>query len=1156
MKRITLPARALFMALLFWAVLPGYANNIAWTNTAGGNWSGVSNWNPNEVPGVSDTAIITNGGIYVVTLDVSPVIASLKLGGSSGQQTLAMAGYSLTITNASQVQSNGILQLAGGILGGTGPLAVNGQLEWTGGRIDANTVLTVATNGLVLVNGDGSYLDLSGELTNAGTIVLTNGGIRCLDYNGYGGGYGLLINAPGGLINLQGGALIDFYNDNSGIGAPAVTNYGTIRKSSGGDTTPINAPFYNYGTLDVQSGIVSVAGGGSGSGVFLAEAGATLDFPGDYEVDSALTGAGTNTFAYNGTFELNGQLNTSYALLAGNAILGGTNGVIASQLAWNASARIGAGSVLTVATNGLVLVNGGESFVDFSGELTNAGTIVLTNGGIRCLDYNGYGGGYGLLINAPGGLINLQGGALIDFYNDGSGIGTPVVTNYGTVRKTSGTDTAAINAPFYNFGTLDAQTGVISLEGPYGLTGGTLNVGISGPANFGVINLTGSPGLTGTISANLNSNYVPLLGSVFPVVTYTTYSGAFTSANLPALAVWQTAYNAADVTLTVLKWVPQLKWANPAGIVYGTVLSGAQLDATAASPTNLSGSLLGTLTYTPPTNSALFASNNQTLSVTFAPNDTANYISVTTNVTINVLKAPLTVTATNQSKTYGQTKTFAGTEFTTSGLKYSDSVASVSLVSPGAAATALVAGSPYTITNSAAAGSGLVNYTISYVNGLLTVNPAALTVTANTQSKTYGQTVVFGSGSTLFTPNGLQNGESIGTVTLAVSGNGGAGSAPVAGSPYTITPSAATGGTFTAGNYAITYATNALTVNAAALTVAANAQSKTYGQTVVFGSGSTLFTPSGLQNSESIGTVTLAVTGSGGAATASVAGSPYTITPSAATGGTFTAGNYAITYATNALTVNAAALTVTANAQSKTYGQTLLFGSGSTLFTPSGLQNSESIGTVTLAVSGNGGAAAASVANSPYTITPSAATGGTFTAGNYAITYDPGLLSVNKATVTITSGITANNKFYDHTTTATLSSNNVVFLGVLNGDTVNLNTNGYTASFAGFSPGSGIAVTVSGLSLSGAAAGNYALTQPAGLTANINAPSLQVQRSLPNMVLSWPAAASTSVLNGTPSLSSPIHWTPVTSGITVLGTNNTITLNATNGIQFYSLIAP
>ena len=40
-------------------------------------------------------------------------------------------------------------------------------------------------------------------------------------------------------------------------------------------------------------------------------------------------------------------------------------------------------------------------------------------------------------------------------------------------------------------------------------------------------------------------------------------------------------------------------------------------------------------------------------------------------------------------------------------------------------------------------GTGLGNYTISYVNGSLTVNPAALTITANSTSKTYGQTVTF-----------------------------------------------------------------------------------------------------------------------------------------------------------------------------------------------------------------------------------------------------------------------------------------------------------------------------------------------------------------------------------------------------------------------------
>ena len=56
------------------------------------------------------------------------------------------------------------------------------------------------------------------------------------------------------------------------------------------------------------------------------------------------------------------------------------------------------------------------------------------------------------------------------------------------------------------------------------------------------------------------------------------------------------------------------------------------------------------------------------------------------------------------------------------------------------------------------------------------------------------------------------------------------------------------------------------------------------------------------QNGETVGSVT--ETSPGTAATASVAGSPYAITPaSAATGGTFTPSNYTITYVNGALTV-------------------------------------------------------------------------------------------------------------------------------------------------------------------------------------------------------------------------------------------------------------
>jgi hypothetical protein len=69
--------------------------------------------------------------------------------------------------------------------------------------------------------------------------------------------------------------------------------------------------------------------------------------------------------------------------------------------------------------------------------------------------------------------------------------------------------------------------------------------------------------------------------------------------------------------------------------------------------------------------------------------------------------------------------TFAGTEFTTGAgqLVNGDGVTSVTLTSAGAATTALVAGSPYAITASAAVGTGLANYAISYAGGKLKVDP-------------------------------------------------------------------------------------------------------------------------------------------------------------------------------------------------------------------------------------------------------------------------------------------------------------------------------------------------------------------------------------------------------------------------------------------------
>jgi hypothetical protein len=178
---------------------------------------------------------------------------------------------------------------------------------------------------------------------------------------------------------------------------------------------------------------------------------------------------------------------------------------------------------------------------------------------------------------------------------------------------------------------------------------------------------------------------------------------------------------------------------------------------------------------------------------------------------LTVNPAALTITALDQAKTYGQTASLGTTAFSTSTLFNGDSVTGVTLASNGAPAGTTVAGSPYAIAASNAVGSGLSNYTISYVSGSLAVNPASLTITALNQAKTYGQAVSLGT--TAFTTGTLFNGDNVTGVTLS-SGGTPAGAA-VAGSPYAITASNAVGSGLS--NYTINYVSGLLTVNPAVL---------------------------------------------------------------------------------------------------------------------------------------------------------------------------------------------------------------------------------------------------------------------------------------------------------------------------------------------------
>jgi hypothetical protein len=135
---------------------------------------------------------------------------------------------------------------------------------------------------------------------------------------------------------------------------------------------------------------------------------------------------------------------------------------------------------------------------------------------------------------------------------------------------------------------------------------------------------------------------------------------------------------------------------------------------------------------------------------------------------LTVTPAPLTLTAINQSKVYGSTFTFAGNEFSATGLKNGEIVVSVNLASLGAAATAGVADSPYAITIANPGGTNFdpSNYTITYVPGALTVAQAGLTITASNQTKVYGSTLSLTG--TDFTSVGLLNNDSISSASLTV----------------------------------------------------------------------------------------------------------------------------------------------------------------------------------------------------------------------------------------------------------------------------------------------------------------------------------------------------------------------------------------------------
>jgi len=376
----------------------------------------------------------------------------------TGSGTLLLDVATLNVNAAVTIPASITFNMAGGFLGSTGTLTVNGPLNWTGGTMQHGGVTTC--NGALNISGAiGKGMQLGRTLNVNATATLT--------------GTGSLTTSTSSIINNVG--TWDCQSDASivwGVGTfPMFNNSGTFKKSAGAGTTTFQMPITNTGAVLVQAGSLNFnSGTDTSTGSFDVAAGRTLQFGGNtFNLD-----AGT-------TFTGPGRILLSATTLGVNAAIG-----IPATMTFDMTGGILTGTG-TLTTAGPLNWTGGT--MQSTGVTTCNGTLTLSGAGAKGIQLSRT-----LNINANAVVVGtaslgISSAAVInnpgtwDFQGDGSivwGVGTaPSFNNTGTLKKSAGTGTSFVQLPFVNDGVVLVQTGTInsnqggSSTGSFGLSAGT-----------------------------------------------------------------------------------------------------------------------------------------------------------------------------------------------------------------------------------------------------------------------------------------------------------------------------------------------------------------------------------------------------------------------------------------------------------------------------------------------------------------------------------------------------------------------------------------------------------------------------------------------------------------------------------------------------------
>jgi hypothetical protein len=650
------------------------------SSTSGATWAGATTGTPATSRDLGfqtyiDTGFTLSGNLVSSAKDANPIAGSTPTWGTLSWNATTPASTTVKFQAA-------------------GHNNASGTFNFVGPDGTAATFFTTSGASLAQFNGF-RYLKYKAFLSttnktftptlNDVTICFNNLAATSLAVSSASGTYGSTTNLSATLTSAAGpvsGKTIAFTLNGTGVGS-ATTDGSGVATLSNTSLAGINAGTYPAGvgaSFATDSNYLSSSGTNSLTVIKADQAiafGALADKTyGDAPFTVNATGGGSGNSV---TFSASGNCTSSGAGGSTITITGAGSCTVAASQAGNANYNV-------------------APDVSQSFTINKANALISVNGYTGVYDGNAHG--------ATGSATGVNGENLTSLLNLGASF-TSVPG--GTAHWTFNADNSNGN---YNSASGDATitisqaTASITVNGYAGIFDGNAH-GATGSA-------TGVSGedLSGLL--NLGATFVNVPGGI----AHWTFAGNTNYA--PA---------SGDVTITIGIATPAITWSNPANIVYGTALSGTQLNATTSVP--------GAFVYTPAAGTVLGAGNSQTLHVVFTPTDTINYSAASKDVSINVLKATITITADNKSKTYGDAN--PPLTYTPSGFVNGDTAATAFSGSPALSTIATQSSNAAAYAITAAQGTlASANYSFNFVPGSLTINKAALTVTADNKSKLVG----------------------------------------------------------------------------------------------------------------------------------------------------------------------------------------------------------------------------------------------------------------------------------------------------------------------------------------------------------------------------------------------------------------------------------